>query len=82
MAEILRLKGWRTFLHDGRSSTTYGTRNKKEVAVAVIIGYEPAAPTSSEECVPVDDEIVRLADYIRSERKKDSVKPKRKKPSA
>lgn len=70
MADILRLKGWRTFMSDGRSSTTFSTADKKQVAVAVIVGYEPAKIEKDDDWFPVDDTIVDMGRHITASRKK------------
>ena len=68
MADILRLKRWTTYFTDGRSSASYSTKDKS-VAIAVIVGYEPAKIEDESQFMNVDDVILDIAKHIRATRK-------------
>jgi len=63
MANILRLKRWKTYLTDGRSSVEYDA-SKSKVAVAVIVGFEPAKIGVDDDFINVDDVILDMAKHI------------------
>ena len=70
MADILRLKTYRTFMLDGRSSVTYDV-SKGFVAVAVLIGYQPVLLADHKDECPVDDIILDMAKHITAARKRE-----------
>jgi len=78
MADILRLKKWSTYLSDGRSYSSNSCADKKEVAVAVIVGFEPAKIDDEKQFLNVDDVILDMAEHIRGVRKREQSKKKRK----
>lgn len=69
MAELIRLKSYKTFLDDGKSSATYAV-DKGCVAIAIIIGYEPAKYDENE-AVDIDETILDIAKHIKECRKKE-----------
>ena len=68
--DCLRLKSWKTYMSDGRSSATYGPADKNEVAVGIILGYEPLKITDRKNYLDIDSVILKLAAHIKRERKK------------
>ena len=67
MAHILRLKRYKTYFFDGRSSVTYDALPGR-VNVAVIVGSEPLKLGRSKAC-DVDSVIVAMAEHIRKHRR-------------
>ncbi len=67
--KAIRLKSYKTFLDDGRSSVTFGIADKREVFVALILGVESAKITDAKQCLDIDDMILRLAAHIQNQRK-------------
>ncbi len=81
MADIIRLKSYKTFMNDGRSSVTYGC-TKGFVAVAVILGHE-SAKYSPNGAIDVDEVVLSMADHIKRQRAlKTKKRPKSTGPSA
>lgn len=72
MADILRLKSYKTFLNDGRSSVTYDV-TKGSVAVAVIVGHEPLR-LDGNNALDVDRVILEMARHIRKCRRNEPKK--------
>lgn len=62
--DVVRLKNYKTYLHDGKSSITYGMDNKKNVIVAVICGVEPAVITEDKQMLDVENIIIEVAKGI------------------
>ena len=69
MNNLIRLKEYRTFMDDGKSSVTIRHANKKRVFLALIVGDEPARLDSVSECADVDSVILALAEIIKTNRK-------------
>jgi hypothetical protein len=70
MAEIVRLKKWRTILMDGKSWLERSVKDKSEVAVFVHVGFEPLRPSEDQQdCLNVDDVVLDMAEHIKRARK-------------
>ena len=69
MSNIIRLKSYKSFLSDGRSSTTNDVADKTEVLVAVIVGTEPLKIVDDADWLNVDDVILDMAEHIKKLRK-------------
>ena len=54
MPELVRLKSYKTFMEDGRSSTTMGIKDKKKVFVGLLLGVEPAEIKDKEDYCDTD----------------------------
>ncbi len=76
MADILRLKRWTTYLADGKSYCGCTTGDKSVVAIAVIVGFEPAKIDDDSQWLNVDDVIVDIAKHIERKRKSRRPAPK------
>ena len=74
----LRLKSYKTFLNDGRSSKTFDIRDKGRVFVALILGDEPACITDESQYLDVDSIILEMAECIQKARALRRLKAKRK----
>lgn len=70
MANVIRLKRWKTYMEDGRGSVDYSTLEKDKVALFIQVGYEPAALKSIEERADIESVILEMADWIRAKNKK------------
>lgn len=79
MAEIIRLRSYKTYLNDGKSWSEFGCKEKNEVFVAVILGVEPRTITSEEDFLKLDDIILDMAAHIKKNRAaKKKAAPKKK----
>lgn len=77
----LRLKSYRTFYADGRSSTTFDIADESRVFVAIILGDEPLKITDDGQYLDIDSAILKMAAHIhraRAARKPKLKKQKRK----
>ena len=64
------MKRFRHYLNDGKSYTESDVANKKQVAVAIIPGYEQLKAETDEDFFDVDEAILKLAENIKEARKK------------
>lgn len=71
MADVLRLRNYKTYLSDGMSSITCDVVPKSEVLVALELGYEPQKITDPSERVDIDDRILKMAEWIKLKRKEE-----------
>ena len=69
MTNIVRLRRYKTYLSDGRSSVEYVT-DKGFVTVAIVLGHEPLVLTEGSAYVDIDGMILRMAEHILKQRKK------------
>jgi hypothetical protein len=67
---IVRMKRWKSYFRDGKSSVEYTTGGIDEVAVAVILGFESAKIGPKDREIDAETEILNLADRIRAARRK------------
>lgn len=71
LGEIVRMKSWKTYMHDGISSTTYDVfpeyGKRKTVAVFIQLGVEPANINEglASYALRTDDIILMLAEQIK-----------------
>ncbi len=79
-ATELRLKSYKTFYNDGRSSTTFDIADKSKVFVALIVGSEPACITDVSQYLDVDQVILDMAEAIQKARALRKAKLKKPKP--
>lgn len=83
-ATELRLKSYKTYMNDGRSSITFDMRDKSRVFVALILGDEPVKITDESQYLDVDQVILEMAECIqkaraiRAAKAKKKLKPRRK----
>lgn len=75
----LRLKSYKTYLNDGRSSTTFDIADKGRVFVALILGDEPACITDESQYLDVDSVILEMAQCIQKARALRAAKLKKRK---
>ena len=66
MSIIKRLKRWDTYLVDGESFVSERVPYQTEVAVMLLIGFEPAKLKDGEQGVNIEEQLMLWADMIRA----------------
>lgn len=69
MSRVIRLKSYKTFFDDGKSSATIDHADKSRVFVAVVLGSENLKIQDGDETLDIDGAILALADHIKQARK-------------
>ena len=65
---IIRMKSYKAFFLDGRSSATIDTADKSKVLVAIVLGVEPLKIKKDSQCLDTDEIILALAREIQRKR--------------
>jgi hypothetical protein len=70
---FLRLRNYRTYLHDGKGYVEYKCSEKGQVMVALLLGMEPKAIENQSDFLDVDSIILKMAEHIKKKNKEEKV---------